>query len=172
MLIVVSPAIPTMEKPHFLSAEKAMEICRLENYATFKIEWSTDTHHKWLNSEKMMSKVQDIRHKRSHHWCGMPRIGSSIGLGSGFPGPRWRRLLGMTSDWTGHRLLPWRRVFTLSAAIVTSYNMDGLPHRLVIYRKLQANCKSSDVYSLPICPALPFHVLVLPFLHARHWTYI
>lgn len=111
-----------------------------------------------------MSKVQDIRHKRSRHWCGMPRIGNSIGLGSCFPGPRWRRLLGMTSDWTGHRLLPWRRVLTLSAAIVTSYNMDGLPHRLVIYRELQANCKCLPM-SIP-CPSAqlyPFKCWYCPF---------
>lgn len=94
----------------------------------------------------------------------MPRIGNSIGLGSGFPGPRWRRLLGMTSDWTGHRLLPWRCVFTLSAAIVTSYNMDGLPHGLVIYRELQANCKCLPM-SIP-CPSAqlyPFKCWYCPF---------
>lgn len=79
----------------------------------------------------------------------MPKIGSSIELGSGFPGPRWERLLGMTSDRTGHRLLPWRCVFTLSAAIVTSYSMDGLTHRLVIYRELQHNC---NVFW---CPSIP-----------------
>lgn len=94
----------------------------------------------------------------------MPRIESSIGLGSGFPRLRWGRLLGMTSDWTGHRLLPWRHMFTLSTAIVTSYNMDGSPHRLVIYRELQANCKCLPM-SIP-CPSAqlcPFKCCGCPF---------
>lgn len=151
-----------------------MEIYRLENYSTTKTEWSTDTYHKLFSSEKKCPKY--IRHKRSkiiwRHWCGMPKIGSSIRLGSGFPGPRWGRLLGMTSDRTGHRLLPWRYVFTLSAAIVTSYSLDGLTHRLVIHRELQNNC---NVFWCPFPAQLPssaLQVLLVPFFHARHWTYM